>query len=325
MANTATSPDAAARTNLLLGYAAGALGASFFATKGIVIKLALIENVDAVTTLTWRMLIAVPIFATVGWFGYRDRRRRDPDFKVRPSAVWRTAGVGAIGYYLASYLDFAGLEYISAQFDRLILLTYPIFVVLFGTMFFHRKVSRSMIVALLISYIGLALIFAHDLQLDAENTLIGSTLVLGAAIAYAGYQILAKPLIDEMGSRLFTSIALSAAGFAVVGQFLLTHDPHDLMVRPNAMWLMLAMGTISTVLPAYLIAAAIGRIGPEPTAVMGNVAPLVTIALAVSVLGEAFSIWHGLGAALVITGVLTFTRADRRAAKMRARAMKDGV
>lgn len=308
-----------------LGYVAGALGASFFATKGIVIKLALAENVDAVTTLTWRMLIAVPIFATVGWLGYRDKKRRDPSFRLRSGAVWRAAGVGAVGYYLASYLDFAGLEYISAQFDRLILLTYPIFVVLFGALFFSRKITSGMVTALGLSYFGLAVIFAHDLQIDAHDTLIGSALVLGAAIAYAGYQIMAKPLIDEMGSRLFTSIALSAAGFAVVGQFLLIHQPSALLVSPNAMWLMFAIGTVSTVLPAYLIAAAIGLIGPEPTAVMGNVSPLVTIALAVGILGEAFSIWHALGAALVISGIFVFTSADRRAARARAIALEEGA
>lgn len=310
---------------LWLGYLAGALGASFFATKGIVIKLALVENVDAVTTLTWRMLIAVPIFALVGWLGFRDKRRRDPGFRIRTGAILRAAGVGAIGYYLASYLDFAGLEYISAQFDRLILLTYPIFVVLFGTLFFKRKVSRGMAAALGLSYFGLALIFAHDLQIDPRDTMIGASLVLGAAIAYAGYQIMAKPLIDEMGSRLFTSIALSAAGFAVVGQFLLTHQPQELLVGSNAMWLMLAIGTVSTVLPAYLIAAAIGIAGPEPTAVMGNVSPLITITLAVTILGEAFSIWHALGAAFVIGGIFLFTGADRRAARARALALEDGA
>lgn len=299
-----------------VGYALGALGAAFFATKGIVIKLALIEQVDAVTTLTWRMIIAVPFFVLIGWLGYRDRRKKNSDFLVPAGDIVKAGLVGMVGYYLASYLDFAGLEQISAQFDRLILLTYPFFVVLIGAVFLRRPVSGAMFVALGISYAGLGVIFARDLAFDEGNVAYGALLVLGAAFAYAAYQILAKPLIDRMGARLFTSIAMTAAGFSVVIHFILTHQASDLAVSEKAMWLMLAMGTVSTVLPAYLISASIGMVGPGPTAVMGNVAPLVTIALAVTVLGEVFSVWHAVGAALVLCGVFWFTRAERRAARI---------
>lgn len=291
-----------------IGYLIGALGAAFFATKGIVIKLAMIEGVDAVTTLTWRMIIAVPLFGIMGWLGWQAKRRKNPDFKLTWPLLLRIAGIGATGYYIASYLDFAGLEYITAQFDRLILLTYPFFVMLFGAMFFGGSIGPRRVGALLISYAGLALIFAHDLSLDGANVIIGALLVLGAAIAYAFYQLMAKPVIDEIGAPLFTSIALSSAGVAVVVHFLFTHEFSDLAVSPNAMWLMLAMGTVSTVLPAYLIATSIGMIGPTPTAVMGNVSPIVTIALAVTVLGEPFTIWHAAGAAMVLGGIIYFAR-----------------
>ena len=318
MAVSANIDEASTPTNQWLGYALGAIGASFFATKGIVIKLALVEHVDAVTTLTWRMIIAVPFFALIGWLGYRDRCRRNPQFRVRGSTIAKTCGIGLTGYYLASYLDFAGLEHISAQFDRLILLTSPFFVMLIGATWFRRRITPTMVGAALVSYCGLALIFAHDLSLEGGDVVTGALLVLGAAIAYAFYQSLAKPMIDEMGSRLFTSIAMSAAGFAVVAHFFFTHQPDQLLVSPNAMWLMLAIGTVSTVLPAYMIAASIGRVGAAPAAVMGNVSPLVTIALAVTVLGETFSLWHAIGAVLVLGGVIWFTTSDRRAARAAA-------
>jgi len=299
----------------LAGYFIGALGASFFATKGIVIKLALMEGVGALTTLTWRMIIAVPVFALIGWLGYRSRKLENPDFHVPRSSILKTIGVGTIGYYLASYLDFAGLEYITAQLDRLILMTSPIFVVLISAAIYRRPLSAKLIASLLLSYFGLALIFWRDLGIDGSGVITGSLLVLGAAIAYAIYQILAKPLIDEMGARLFTSIAMSAAGIVVMIQFALTNPVSDLMVSQNAMWLMLAMGTVSTVLPAYLIATAIGMIGAQATAVIGNISPLVTIALAVGVLGEVFSIWHAMGAAMVLIGIFAFTRIEATANK----------
>ncbi len=303
-----------AKPKLWLGYIVGMMGAAFFATKAIIIKLAILENIDALTTLTWRMIIAVPFFILIGYFGYRARKKKNKQFKIERGAIIKTALLGMIGYYLASYLDFAGLEYISAQFDRLILLTYPFFVVLFGAIFFKRKVSLTMIASLLISYSGLALIFSYDIKFDGSNVIIGTLLVLGSAIFYALYQLFAKPLIDILGARLFTSIALSAAGFAVIVHFSLTHELSDLIVSQNGMWLMLAMGTIGMVIPALLIATSIGMIGAEPTAVMGNISPIITIVLAVFILGERFSLFHAIGAALVLLGMFAFSYFEKRTA-----------
>lgn len=313
MADISKTKNAPTHNPPLIGYIFGAGGAALFATKGIIIKLALIENVDAVTTLTWRMIIATPVFILIGWWGYQHQKSKNADFKIRPSHVVKSALVGILGYYLASYLDFKGLEYITAQLDRLILMTHPIFVVLIGAIAFGRRVTRQMIIALLVSYAGLAVIFVHDLNIEGSNVVIGTMLVLGAALSYAFYQLLAKPVIDEIGSRLFTSIAMTGAGFAVVVHFMITHELSDIIVSPNAMWMMFAIGTVATVFPAYLIAASIGHVGPAATAVIGNVAPLVTIVLAVTILGEAFSTSHAIGAFMVIIGVLYFTRAERRA------------
>lgn len=293
------------------GLAVAILGASFFATKGIVIKLALAQGVDSLTTLTWRMLVAVPIFVTVGILGYRSRDARRADGAppvLDGKSVLQALGVGVLGYYVSSYLDFAALEYISAQFDRLILLTYPFFVVLFGAIFFRRRITAMMVAALLLSYLGIAIIFWRDFSIEGEDVLLGATLVFTASITYATYQILAKPLIDRMGPQLFTSIAMGGAGPAVIIHFLLTHPVGDLAVPASALPLMLAIGTVSTVLPAYCISTAIGMIGPERTAVIGNVSPVVTITLAVIVLGETFTPWHAIGTALVLFGVLLFTR-----------------
>lgn len=296
------------------GLALAVAGAALFATKGIVIKLALAQGVDSVTTLTWRMFVAVPIFVTVGLFGYRHRnaqRTAGAPPILDGKSVLQALGVGILGYYLASFLDFEALEYISAQFDRLILLTYPFFVVLFGAVFFRRRVTGLMIAGQLLSYVGIALIFWRDFNFEGEHVLLGAALVFGSAVVYAAYQILAKPLIDRMGPQLFTSIAMSGAGPAVIAHFLLTHPVTDLAVPTSALPLMLAIGTVSTVLPAYCISAAIGLVGPERTAVVGNVSPVVTITLAVTVLGEAFTPWHAAGTALVLLGVLLFTHKAR--------------
>ncbi len=309
-----------------LGLVLALAGAGFFATKGIVIKLALAEGVDAVTTLTWRMLVAVPIFLTVGLIGYRKKlAERAPDAPpvLDLPTLLKTLGVGVLGYYVASYLDFQALEYISAQFDRLILLTYPFFVVLFGMLFYRRKVTPLMVGSMLLSYLGIAVIFWRDFSFEGHDVLLGATLVFLAAIAYAGYQILAKPLIDRMGAQLFTSIAMLGAGPTVILHFLLTHPVSDLAVSMEALPLMLAIGTVSTVLPAYCISGAIGLIGPERTAMIGNVSPVVTVTLAVGILGEVFTLWHAVGTALVLVGAWLFTRRQKpKKAEVEAREVE---
>lgn len=303
-----TSPTTFANKQTL-GLALAALGAILFATKGIIIKLALLENIDVVTTLAWRMIVAVPVFVTVGVIGYANRRKGRPDIApLERRSFLQALGVGLIGYYLASYLDFSALNYISAQFDRLILLTYPFFVVLFGAIFFKRRVTPFMLASLIASYVGIAVIFWHDFSIEGEHVALGAALVFGSSIAYAAYQILAKPLIDRMGSGLFTSIAMSAAGPAVIVHFLAAHPLSDLLISGHGLLLMIAIGLVATVLPAYAISAGIGLIGSERTAVIGNVSPIVTIVFAVTILGEAFTPFHAIGAALVLVGVVLFSR-----------------
>jgi len=301
-------------TRQMLGVGLALAGAAFFATKGIFIKLAMAVGIDAITTLAWRMIVSVPIFVTIGIIAYRRRmagRPADAPPLLDPPTVAVILGIGMLGYYMASYLDFAALTYISAQLDRLILLTYPFFVVLFGAMFFGRRITLPMLAALIVSYCGIALIFWRDFALEGDNVLLGSALVLGSAIVYAGYQIIAKPLIDRLGADLFTSIALTGAGPAVVVHFLLTHPVSTLAVDAYGLSLMVAVGIVATVLPAYCIAGAIGLIGPERTAVIGNISPVVTVGLAVFILGEHFTAWHAAGTALVLLGVWLFGRKGR--------------
>ncbi len=306
---TATTSPLASRQ--VLGVALAVLGAGFFATKGIFIKLALGIGIDTLTTLTWRMLVSVPIFVVVGVLGYR-RKLAEAGPNAAPvldrTTLLQAMGVGLLGYYVASYLDFSALTYITAQLDRLILLTYPFFVLLFGAVFFKRRVTPLMLVALVVSYVGIALIFATDFALEGDNVVLGSLLVFGSAVTYAAYQIMAKPLIDKLGAQLFTSIAMSAAGPAIVVHFLVTHPVADLAIDGYGLLLMLAVGIVSTVLPAYCISNAIGMIGPERTAIIGNVSPVVTVSLAISVLGELFTLWHAAGTALVLLGVWLFSR-----------------
>lgn len=297
------------------GLALAALGAALFSTKGIFVKLAYEHGLDALTVLTWRMILALPFFVALGLLAYRDRVRgkgRHANEPVPLKPVIGAIGIGVLGYYGASLLDFFSLDLITAQLNRLVLLTYPFMVLILGALLFKRRLSLAVIGAALLAYLGIAVIFGHDVVIEGDAVLAGTGFALASALAYALYQLFAKPLIDALGPQLFTGIAMTAAGAAVFIHFLFTHSLDALAITGPAFSILLALALAATVAPVSIIAAAIGMIGAERTAVFGNISPILTIVLAIAILGEPFTLIHGLGTALVICGILLFTRLTTR-------------
>jgi drug/metabolite transporter (DMT)-like permease len=303
------SPNVSSET---VGYALAAIGAILFSTKAVAIKIAYGANVDAETLLALRMAMASPFYIVIGLYSLRERARTGrglPSLKLTASVV----GVGLLGYWLSSYLDFLGLEYISAQAERLILFTYPLFVVIFGWLFFSQRISRKALVAVAISYAGLVVIFGDNATLGGHQALIGSALVLGAAIFFALYQLIAKNLIAETGPRLFTCIAMQSAAAGAFIQFFVTHSIADLAeVRHEVWWTSFYIAIGATVLPTFFMNAALHRITAQANATIGTLSPVATIVLAYLILGERLSSVAWIGTALVLVGVGWFTLSASR-------------
>ena len=303
--------EAARTRGVWIGYACAALGAALFSTKAIVIKLAYAEGINTETLLALRMALSFPVYAVIGVLAIRDRLMHGRPLPGR-ALVLRVAAVGLLGYWLASYTDFLGLVYISAQFERLILFTYPAFVVLFGAMFFGQAMRARVVVGVLISYCGLLLIFATKLNVLGSDVVKGAGLVLVAAISFALYQLLAKGLIGKIGPRLFTCIAMSAAAAAALLQFALTQPLGSLFVGPELLGYGLLLAIGATVLPSFLLNAALHRISAQANATIGTLSPVITILLALAVLGETISWIDAAGTALVLAGVGWFTLGERK-------------
>lgn len=313
-AKQATAPAVADRQRtLLIGYICAASGAFLFSSKAIIIKLAYAEGLSAETLIALRMVLALPIYVVIGLLAVRDRRRRGdtlPDFGL----VWRVSAVGVLGYWFASYSDFLGLIFISAQFERLILFTYPAFVVIFGALFFAQPIRARAVVGIAVSYAGLLLIFATRLTTLGADVAKGAGLVLAAAIAFALYQLLAKGLIGKIGPRLFTCIAMSAASFVAIGQFALTQPTANiaLLGNPTVLYYGLLIAIGATVLPSFLLNTALDRISAQANATIGTMSPVATIVLAVFILNENFGLIDAAGTALVLAGVGWFTMTENR-------------
>ncbi|WP_334149048.1 DMT family transporter [Hyphomicrobium sp.] len=300
----------------IVGYACAAVGAAFFSTKAIFIKLAFQDQLDAALFLAYRMIFATPVFVAIGLWAYARRRANGEPPPDAASIAW-AAFIGLIGYYVASAFDFAGLMYISASLERLVLFTYPLFVMLIGAVLYHEAPSGFGIAAAVVTYIGLAIVFAVDLPQGGRNTAIGTALVLGAAISFAWHQILAQRVIPRLGSALFTSIALTAAGIAcVLHQAILGSG--SFAAPPRFLWLAFGCALVATVLPTFLINAGLARVSPSAVSMIATVSPVVTIGLAVSLLGEPFTLADAVGSSLVLLGVGLFTWGDSRARRTAA-------
>ncbi|MBV7454925.1 DMT family transporter [Acidovorax sp. sif1233] len=294
----------AERLGLILAILA-ALGFSF---KAIFVKLAYAVPqavpVDSVTLLCLRMAFSVPVFAWVGWRASRNLApltRRD----------WLLViALGLLGYYGASILDFIGLQYITASLERLILFTYPTLTILIGVLFTGKRASRREMGALLLSYAGIGLAFAHDLHIagDTHAVLIGAGFVFGSAVSYAFYQAGSEPAIRRLGAARFTALAMLVSTVATLAHFIVS-QPAGSLVQPAPVYLhALGMAIFSTVLPVFMTSAAIRRIGAAQTALVGTLGPILTIFFGCWLLDEPLSWPQMAGAALVLAGVLLISK-----------------
>jgi drug/metabolite transporter (DMT)-like permease len=293
-----------------LGYFYAASGAALFSTKAIFIKLAYMEQANAALMLALRMMISMPFFVCVGIYAALKLRREGslPSWSMAIQALL----VGLIGYYISSQLDFAGLLFITAQLERLVLFTYPIFVMFLGWMFFKARITWFSVLAAMITYAGLVVVFMSALPTGGMNTIIGTSLVLGCAITFAAYQLFAKKIISAMGSVLFTSIALTGSGVASIIHYIVVSRGFDFSSSPRFFWLSAGCAVFATVIPSFLVNAGLSRTTPQTTSMIATISPLVTIALAVWILGEPFTIADAIGAAMVIAGIALYAYADSR-------------
>lgn len=286
---------------MLTGVLLAGAGAIAFSCKAIIIKLAYRYGVDAVTTIMYRMLFALPLFLALSWWSGRNR--------PAPSAQdWRTLfGLGFCGYYLASFLDFAGLQYISANLERLILYLNPTIVLLAGKLLFKTEVSRQQWLALGVSYIGVLVVFGHDMR-AGPDTALGAILVFGSAVSYALYLVYSGQIVRRLGAMRVTGLGTSIACMLCIAQFFILKPPSAMIVAPEVIWLSALNAVLCTFIPVLITMMALERIGAGITAQIGMIGPMSTIALSVLILEEPFTVWIAVGTALVVAGVWVLAR-----------------
>lgn len=312
----AASSGAAHGARFAQGMALAVVGALGFAGKAILAKLMYRHGVDAVTVVAWRMLLALPLFAAMAWWGARGA----PALTRRDALT--IVALGFSGYYLSSMLDFYGLMYITASLERLILYLGPTFVMVLAVVVLKKRVTLRQWLAAGISYAGVLVVFGHELLAPsvpavadaavhtaastpsgAAATVLGAALVLGSAVSYSGYLLASGEVVERLGSLRLTGLASSVACVFCLLHFAAVHPLSVMVVPEPVMWMSLLNALLCTVMPVLAVMMAIERIGPALSSQVGMVGPLATIALGVYLLGEPFTVWILAGTVLVLLGV----------------------
>jgi drug/metabolite transporter (DMT)-like permease len=288
--------------NLLPGLLLAAFGAVAFSGKAIIVKLAYRHDVDAVTLIMYRMLFALPIFAAMAWWASRGKQaltRKD----------WMgVCGLGFIGYYFSSFLDFAGLAYISASLERLILYLNPTMVMLMGLVLYKRRVTVRQLVGMAFSYAGVVLVFGQELSVQGAHTAWGALLVFFSALSYSIYLVYSGELVRRLGALRLVGLATSVACLCCLLQFVLLRPLNAALVAPEVIWLSVLNATLCTAIPVLMVMMAVERIGASLAAQTGMIGPLSTILMGTIFLGEPFTPLVAAGTLLVLAGIFVVTR-----------------
>jgi drug/metabolite transporter (DMT)-like permease len=286
------------------GLALAAAGSIAFSGKAIIVKLAYRHGVDAVTLIMLRMAFALPLFAALAWWAGRGQPRlTGRDLRV-------IALLGFTGYYLASFLDFAGLQYISASLERLILYLNPTLVLLLGMALGGPHATPRQWLALGVSYAGVLLVFGHEVNFTGGSSALGAVLVFGSAVSYAVYLVYSGREVRRVGALRLTGWATSVACLLCLLQFVLLRPlASAFTVAEPVLWLSLLNAVACTFAPVLMVMMAIERLGATITAQTGMIGPLSTIAMGVLILGEPLNAWIGAGTLLVLAGVWLLARA----------------
>lgn len=283
------------------GIAFALIGVLAFSFRPILIKLAYGAYPISPTTLFFlRMVISLPFFVVTAWW------LRGAGTRLTAREWASVFGLGLLGYYLASFLDFLGLQYVGAGVGRLILFLYPTLVLVLSFVFLRRRPSSRQVSALILTYAGVALVVSDQVGATPEGKLFlfGVLLVFASALFYAAYLVASSQIVQRVGSMRFTAYSMMAAAIPAVMQFVALEGPASLDL-PGRVWLYAALiGTFCTVLPVFLQAEALRRIGATEFALVGAVSPVSVAVMSALGLGEPFGMAQVGGAALVIGGVL---------------------
>lgn len=287
----------------IVGVLLAAIGAVAFSIRPIFVKLAYEDMHDPVTLLALRMIFSLPFFviALAIYRGPYGGQKLPP---ITAHDALALAALGFVGYYLSSFLDMIGLQYVAAGVGRLILFMYPTIVVVISAVVLRKPITRRELIALAITYAGVVLVLSGQLDKVSENFWLGALLVMLSAVTFSVYLVGSGEVVLKLGSIRFTAYATSSASIFCIVQFMALRPLSALLLPVRVYVLALCMALFSTVMPVFMMAEALRRIGASRVAMVSALGPVATIVSGYLGLDERMSLVQSAGGVLVVVGVL---------------------
>jgi drug/metabolite transporter (DMT)-like permease len=283
------------------------VGIVLFSTKAIMVKMAYVYDVSSIHLLLFRMLFSLPFYIGITIYF----KPEHPEKIVKDDYLW-IIFFGFIGYYLASYFDFIGLQYIKAGLERIILFIYPTLVILIGRVFLKEKITSRQIIAILITYFGVVISFWGEIQIENDALVLGGFFIFLSALTYASYIVGSGWLIPKFGVIVFTAYAMIISSLCVFFHYLIVDRGELLHYQKEVYLLGLLMAIISTIIPSFLVSLAIKKLGASNFSIIGSIGPISTIILAYILHNERLSILQIIGAIVVIIGIRVVSKSKSK-------------
>ncbi|WP_378173376.1 DMT family transporter [Aquimarina sp. SS2-1] len=292
---------------IFLGILLAVIGVILFSAKAVMVKMAYKYDISSEHLLLFRMSFSVPFYVVIAGLS-----KPTNTSKIRKTDYLWIVFFGFIGYYLASYFDFLGLQYIKAGLERIILFVYPTLVLIISRIFLKNKITKQQLAAIFITYIGVVITFWQELLADNSNIVLGVFLIFLSALTYAIYLVGSGWLIPKFGAVTFTSYAMIVSSLCIVFQYLIFDRGNLVSYHSEVYILSILMAFFATIIPSYLISYAIERIGASHVAIIGSLGPVSTIILAFFLLNESISGLQIIGSVVVIFGIYKISRNNKK-------------
>ena len=270
----------------------------FLSTKSIWAKLIYLDSLSPLSVLAYRALLSLPFFILpMIHFNWQS---------VNKKQVFYYSFVGAVLYLISSMADFIGLLYISASLERAVLFTFPIYVFLLSSDL--SRITISKIVLIILTVLGLGIMFNPTVDSHFTNTLIGVLLVLVSAIFWALFMIYSKRVVLSISPTIFTSTYM-----CITTVFLLFGFSEIVALQPHTIIYLIFLAIFCSIVPSYLMSFGLKKISASLAAVISAMGPIVTLGLDVVILNHHLGLNEIIGAIIVTLCVTCLTRLNAKA------------
>jgi drug/metabolite transporter (DMT)-like permease len=286
-----------------LGFAL--IAAIGFGLQPWVAKSAYAQGVTIEQLLFFRSIVLSLMFGSILALQLRNEQKRGI---LRPAVTRNTIIIsligGVIGFYITPITDLHALTRIDTSLERVLLYTFPGFVLVFHAIAYRKRPALSQICALIIILLGIYLVTGgaeHEITIDHE----GIFWVISSASAFAIYVLFNQRVTPQLGSLRFMTYAAHGAMIAIAA--------HVIIIWPFSLWSTSPMGAAYTLLfgigttfiPSFCFSEGIRRIGGARASLVVTLSPILTTMIGIWVLGESLSFFQMMGGLLVIGSVLS--------------------